>query len=156
MAGCRFASSFAAKGSARRIAYYVVIGHLEHADLPTIDVAAEGYAREGRFLVVLFPHVRSLPEIANVLQVLDANDRRACAHVAWRKHARNDAAQIGLTWRTEHGLESSVMGFAPLGTIPVTRRSPFLGLALVARWSRERVPEGQGRPGSAWSMECTA
>ncbi|MCX4246567.1 hypothetical protein [Paraliomyxa miuraensis] len=36
---------------------------------------------------------------------------------------------VGLEWRTKAGLRSQVMGFAPLGSMPVSRRSPYVALS---------------------------
>jgi hypothetical protein len=145
MTGCGFASSFAARASAKRIAYYVRVGRPEDADVSEINVATAGCARARRFVVVLFPHVRSSWEIADLLRALDANDRWACTHVPWRHHERREAALIGVSWRTPDEVWSSVMGFAPLGEMPVTRRAPFVGLAL---WpGRRDNPYRRGKPG---------
>jgi hypothetical protein len=136
MTGCRFASSFASTASARRINYYAKVGVPKSSDVPELDGATEVSARAGRFLVALFPHVRTTPELGDLLRALDESDRWGCSHVPWRAHERLDASLVRVTWRTEDGPLSSVMGFAPLGTMPVTRRAPFVGLAL---WPGGRV-----------------
>jgi hypothetical protein len=115
----------------QRLAYYVRVGQPTQDDVPTIDRWIDGAAVARRSCVVLFPHVRSLAEIAALLGVLDASDRWACTHLPWRKHAREDAALVGLSWSTSAGPCSSVMGFATIGTMPVTRRAPY---AAVAAW----------------------
>lgn len=43
---------------------------------------------------------------------------------------RDDDVAIGLWWQTAHGPWSSVMGFAPLGSMPVTRRAPYVAIVL--------------------------
>lgn len=159
MTGCLFASSFAAQGSAKRIAYYVKVGVPSASDVPELDLATENSARAGRFMVVLFPHVRTVGEIGTMLLALDASSRWACSHVPWRDHERSNASLIGLTWRTDAGLLSSVMGFAPIGVMPITRRAPIVGLAF---WPGGRVnsfrkgepsPEGVGLVDGDHGME---
>lgn len=54
----------------------------------------------------------------------------------WRKHARRGAGLVGLHFTTADGERSSVMGFAPLGCMPVTRRAPYVAIAV---WSGSKV-----------------
>ena len=41
---------------------------------------------------------------------------------------------VGIEWQIREGLVSSPMGFAPFGTMPVTRRAPY---ACIAAWPGE-------------------
>jgi len=41
-----------------------------------------------------------------------------------------------MDWTTRSGMRSAAMGFAPFGEMPVTRRAPYVALAL---WTGERL-----------------
>lgn len=78
---------------------------------------------------VLFPHIRTANGIARMLQTLDGTGGWIVRRVAWRKHERS-AVLLSLHWNTPAGPPSSAVGFAPLGTMPATRRGPFVALGV--------------------------
>jgi len=43
---------------------------------------------------------------------------------------RKGSIIVDVAWKTANGKYTSVMGFAPLGCMPVTRRAPYVALAL--------------------------
>ncbi len=45
-----------------------------------------------------------------------------------------DDVFVGVDWRVREGLVSSVMGFAPFASMPVTRRAPYV---CIAAWPGE-------------------
>lgn len=127
LAGCLFAARFA-KGN--RFRYY------HSLDEPSEDLAAEldGFvelaAGYRSVPVALFPRIRSASGTARLVKLLRKGSRWSAKEVPWRHHPREkDACLVGLEWLTSAGLRSQVMGFAPLGAMPVTRRSPYVAVA---------------------------
>jgi hypothetical protein len=128
MSGCHFAVNLAAAGA--RITYWTVHDALRRVEVRALEEIIDGSAKEGRWMIVLFPHLRTAKEVAQLLEVLRRSDRWEATRVEWRKHARANTTPIGLTFRTASNWATSVMGFAPLGTMPVTRRAPYTAFAL--------------------------
>lgn len=94
------------------------------------DVAAEAKLAS----VAVFPDLRSAEDITALVESLAATSRWVVRLPTWRRHQRDDAL-VGLYWRTPKSRLSSVMGFAPLGSMPVFRRAPYVALGL---WTGER------------------
>jgi hypothetical protein len=127
LAGCWFASRFA-KGD--RLRFYFVL------DEPSEDLAIEldGHfdraADYGSVPIALFPRIRDASGTARLVKLLRKGVRWSAKEIPWRHHPREqDACLVGLEWITSAGLRSQVMGFAPLGAMPVTRRSPYVAVA---------------------------
>ena len=117
-------------------------------DLPAIDGFIKSSAADGRTFHLLFPHIRSAAGLVRMLEVLDGSQRWTVERVPWRKYERRDAVLVGVHWANDAGNRMSVMGFAPLMTMPATRRAPYPALAIwggghdnVAR-NRQRAPRG--------------
>lgn len=129
--GCGFASSFAqATGDLRRL----IIAAVEPwqdvgADLDTALVAL---GKEEKAGLIVFP---SLDREQDMLPLFD----RLTKTGRWRwKLLREDGDElpVQITWRTDEGRESMVMGFAPFLSMPETRRAPYVCLAL---WPGQRT-----------------
>ncbi len=126
--GCSFASALVQKG---RVAFEV------HDEPPTgeVDDALDAYAASDLVVVLLLPFIASERELVEVLIGLRSNSSR------WRlrkgKHTA-DAVHVALEWTTAENLVDDTMGFAPLLTMPVPRRNPYVAIAL---W-----PGGQQNP----------
>ena len=133
LSGCHFASALAARATAGRVAYWTLRGRLTVADVPALEAMSERSGRANRFFVSIFPHLREPAEIVHMLETLASCPRWSLSVVPWRNHPREKTTQFGLTWRTKRGALTSVMGFAPLGTMPVTRRAPYVAIAF---WPR--------------------
>lgn len=84
--------------------------------------------------VAVFPAVVRIDDLQAVLTAFSGAARTAGS--PWRLRRRAKVAlpasllAIGLEWRTPEGRWSSAMGFAPLPSMPVWRRGPFLALAV--------------------------
>jgi hypothetical protein len=143
MTGCNFAAS--AVGGAR-VNYIHQLEELADADVPQLDRFIDDAATQGNFAVILFPRVRTTRGITRIIRTLNAGERWEASPVAWRNHARSGAALVGLRFRTTDRDRSSVMGFAPLGCMPVTRRAPYVALGVWAGAklnSHKRSSEGE-------------
>lgn len=126
MSGCTFAGSAASAG---RINYVVQLDELSADAVAGLEGVIDASGAEGNFALILFPRLRTQRGIGRLIQTLIGANRWGAACVPWRRHPREGAALVGLHFRTVHEERSSVMGFAPLGCMPVTRRAPFVALA---------------------------
>jgi hypothetical protein len=134
LSGCTFAATLAGnENRAGIIAYAVIVGEPTEDDVPDITAAIDSTEEAHKVAVLLFPHLRSAEDIARLIRMLCQQEPRwSCYKVDWRNHARDDAVLLALPWMTRSGFVSDTMGFAPLGSMPVTRRSPYVALALWA------------------------
>jgi hypothetical protein len=129
MTACGFAGSVA--GDAR-VNYLHLLEELTEAEVAEVDSFIDVAAAAHNFAIILFPRVRTPRGIVRLLRTLATGDRWEAARVPWRKHPREGAALVGLHFKTADGDQSSVMGFAPLGCMPVARRAPYVALAVWA------------------------
>ena len=140
MSGCTFAGTAT---SAARINYVVQLDELTGDAVAGLDGVIDASGADGNFALILFPRLRTPRGIGRLLQVLVGADRWGAARVPWRRHAREGAALVALHFRTVHKEQSSVMGFAPLGCMPVTRRAPFVALAV---WGGAKLNDHKASP----------
>ena len=144
MSGCAFAADFSRKAATKdRVAYWTLLGPLRRGDVAVLNAVIDDSASSSRFVIAIFPHVRMPDEIADTLQMLGQDARWFVERVDWRKHARGNCGLVGLTWQSPTGKRASVIGFAPLGSMPVTRRAPYTALAL---WPGPQVNEYRSEP----------
>jgi hypothetical protein len=143
--GCHFAGMLAAQA---KLNFYAVSSFAK-SDLPHIDGLIASSALDARAFVILFPQLRSAAGLVQMLDVLHGAERWTVERVPWRKHERRGAVLIGVQWSNDAGNRMSVMGFAPLMTMPATRRPPYAALAI---WggghendarNRQRAPRGK-------------
>lgn len=131
---CRFARTYAAEDpqtGESRIACSVVLERFSPEDVDDADRLFDAAANAKFFGALLFPRVRYAEEIADILAVLHASKRWRCTRENWREKVQRPAdVPVGLQWTTAAGDESSAMGFAPLGSMPVTRRAPYAAIVL--------------------------
>lgn len=85
-------------------------------------------AEHGCAGLAIFPEMREPDELAELLLALPAHPRWRLERVAMRRRPR-DGVNLLVAWRTAFDDETSVLGFAPLGSMPVTRRAPYFALA---------------------------
>lgn len=80
---------------------------------------------KNRACVLMFPSIREEENIVTLVRRLEASERWRCA---WKMQSQT--RDLNLEWLTEEGKWSSCMGFAPLLTMPPTRRAPYVAIAL--------------------------
>lgn len=140
MTACGFANVIASKG---RVNYDVRLEMLAKEDVAGIDSFIDSAAQESNFAVILFPRVRTTEEITHLLRTLASGERWKIKPVSWNKSPREGASLIGVMFKTTNLDQSSVMGFAPLGCMPVTRRAPYVALAV---WAGSRLNKHRESP----------
>ena len=129
--GCGFASSFAqATGDLRRLIIAAVDPWQDvGADL---DTALAALGKEEKAALIVFPSIDREQDLLPLFDRLAKTGR-------WKwKLLREDGETlpVQITWRTDWGCESMVMGFAPFLSMPETRRAPYVCLAL---WPGQRT-----------------
>jgi len=125
--GCEFASSLVHER--KRFYCYSVLSFAK-ADVATIiNALVTNAAADKQPAYFLFPRIRTAPGITRMLETLNGEGGWTVKRVRWRKH-RRDAVLLGAYWQTASGPLSSAIGFAPLGTMPVTRRAPFVAIGV--------------------------
>ena len=128
--GCMFATKFASAGSAGLIRPHVLTEvltatHLaEQLEPLLVDAAAHSEAA-----LLIFPDLRRDEDIARLIDKLGRYVSWTVSEIEWKDFPRSDLL-VGLDWRTPTGHFSTAMGMAPLATMPVTRRSPYVTLAI--------------------------
>lgn len=128
--GCGFAAQLAHSG---RAAFET---HLATPDAGAVDQRLDEYARSERVAILIFPLVTDEQSLVSVLCALRDGSSR------WKLRDRgptpNDRARVGVDWVTATGDLNETMGFAPLLSMPITRRAPY---AAIAAW-----PGGRSNP----------
>jgi len=134
LTGCSFARSFAKQ--AGRVAFLSWVDELSDELLGNLDAFLEQCREEDAFPFLLLPRLRDSSEIVSLISLLKTSERWEVTHTRWPSSAmaRPDVA-VGLFWKTPTRLRAAAMGFAPLGSMPVTRRAPYVALAL---WPGDR------------------
>ena len=152
-----------------RIVCSVVLQDLNDDDLGDVEASWDAAADRGDFVALLFPRLRYAHEIASVLAVLARAERWRLARAEWGRVERAEDGPLSVHWLTKEGHRSPAMGTAPLGSMPVTRRAPYVALVVwpgshanPRRQSKEGVGfvDGEHRLGDAaydkaWSATRT-
>lgn len=125
--GCAFARAHA-KEATDALLYDVHVGPLDDVFPVEVERFLDAAADENAVGIVLLPELRTGEQICELLRLLGTRPRWRIAERAWRRHARPDVL-VGVWLQTRLGEETSVMGLAPLGSMPATRRAPYVGLA---------------------------
>src|SRR5262249_10133325 len=80
----------------------------------------------------ILPGVQTEPQLVAQLLLLAVAERWSVRRVPVPQGMDTDNVFVGIEWATSSGTRSSPMGFATLGTMPVTRRAPY---TCIAAWT---------------------
>ncbi len=129
LTGCQFAARIARER--HRILSFVVPAVADEADVSGfLDTC-----REARLpAIAIFTGIRTEAALVEQLARLSEGERWRIAEVS-PDGVETDDVFVGVDWRVREGLVSSVMGFAPFASMPVTRRAPYV---CIAAWPGER------------------
>ncbi len=128
MTGCQFAARIA-----RERHQILSVAFPELVDAAAVDSVFET-CREAKLpAIAMFTGIRTEAALVEQLARMSKGDRWRITEVS-PDGAETDDVFVGVDWRVREGLVSSVMGFAPLASMPVTRRAPYL---CVAAWPGE-------------------
>lgn len=118
--GCRFAKYLATN---KRV-YHSVIH--SPAGVASINDLFLGARKERMCVVLTFPFVRNISGLCILLNSLSRLDKWS---LSVSEGVREDTVDIACVWRTPTGFKSRLMGFAPLLSMPVTRRADTVAIA---------------------------
>lgn len=125
--GCMFASRLAvdSQDETRKPQLIVAPG------LPAQDFTGffESCAQKEKPAMVLLPKIRTQEEVVDFLNELGALPKWTCQVVDVEGYPFPDAL-VQVRWDAPNGMKSEAMGFAPFSIMPVTRRAPYVALAL--------------------------
>lgn len=125
MTGCSFARDLAHPPD-RCIRYSEFI-NVDDEVPDQLTAALEGCYADGLAFVALFSSIRGRDDLLQLLAILSKAERWRCR----QDRSRNEEELlVSVEWRTPDGPRSSCLGLAPLFEMPVTRRAPFIALAL--------------------------
>jgi hypothetical protein len=135
--GCRFATMFAkplgedeARGTIRVHAIYQAAEMSAGQICSRVDPLLTEAATHPDAVVLTFPDVRSEHQVADIINSLCAGSGLwSCREVQWRDFPRSDIL-LAVEWKTPRGHISTTLGLAPFGTMPLTRRAPYVCIAL--------------------------
>ncbi len=134
LSGCTFASHLASKKDASDVFVVDEVDDDTPADLDTFLRAAHG---RKKLLLVIFRRMREAAHIRRLLRVIGRASRVEGSR--WTIEQASDSeghALLDLFWAPPGEDRASIVGFAPLGSMPVSRRAPFV--AMVA-WTAGRA-----------------
>jgi hypothetical protein len=126
LAGCYFAARLASKSRGLT----TVISAVNETTGPVVEAAIDGAAAASEPQIILFPSMRTATEVARLVARLAARRRWSLRRLTWRAAGRASDVPLSLRFTTQAGLTFAAMGLAPLGSMPVTRRAPYVAMVL--------------------------
>lgn len=136
--GCFFATALASKDTVR---FNTLLNAPCAEDFEQIDAVIEAAATDGAPVVFLWPGSNRTSDVVELLRLLSQLDRWSVERVGYGEVAE-DGAYFSVRWKTSLGSLSEVAGFAPLAEMPITRRAPYLSLAVWGGGAPEAKPVG--------------
>ncbi|MBN4049554.1 hypothetical protein JYT86_00690 [bacterium AH-315-N03] len=124
---CAFARAHA-KEASNALLYLVLTGRPDDESIRQIESFLDGAGDQKSAAVIVLPKSRAERQIIQLLTLLSDRPRWRVDRVHWKPKRARDDVLIGLWWETTSGDRTSVMGLAPLGSMPATRRAPYLAL----------------------------
>lgn len=141
LSGCRFAGQLATRGGA--VVSHAIWG-APHASRLSFLLEQEGEAKNA--VIFTFPERRTPQDVADLLSGLSEDDRWESRELLAPTPLVAPGRLLQLTWRTAYDRTMTVLGLGPFGTMPVTRRAPYVGLAV---WPGHEENDWYfGRPGA--------
>jgi hypothetical protein len=122
LSGCWFASNVAV--GAGKIGLPVIGRDLE---IDLLESALDGLSKLGYPSVALFPWVSGEADLVAIVAALQARPRWEC-HIVEGLPIPRPCTAVSISYETISGEKSSAMGFAPLLSMPITRRAPIAGV----------------------------
>ena len=131
--GCQFAPRMAWRGTDQPSSLRIleVFGGVDIEVTEALNRFIDQAATAGTAAIIIFPEMRSARELLEALKALAASERWRLSAPPWPRHDR-DGVLVAIDYETSTSARypSKVLGFAPLGSMPVTRRAPYFGLGL--------------------------
>lgn len=122
MTGCVYAGHIASKP--KGYTWHVLERAVRATSLNALLDAEEQAA------IVLSPRSASPADVASLLRALRRSDRWQATDVSTASDVERALVRIDLKWRRADGGFASVVGFGPLRCMPISRRAPYVALAM--------------------------
>ena len=128
--GCWFVAKLATESKRNGLLLATFPGSTSPKELDAFFLLAGGQHLPA---IAIFPNIRTEHELADQLLVFAVGERWRVRRVPVPEGLETDDVLVGIEWETaDAGVRSSPMGFASLGTMPVTRRAPY---TCIAAWT---------------------
>lgn len=147
--GCRFAAKLAAAPDSESWIDEVLLDPANLQAIDSVNRSLDAFAGAAEAFQLILPTVDSPADLCDFLgRLLSQCPRWFMVEVPWPDGESRDDVQIGLRWRLPADEAVSwVLGFAPLDSMPFTRRAPFSSI-IWRSGGPGRCPDimGHGRP----------
>jgi hypothetical protein len=127
--GCWFAALLAKEIKRDRLLMATFPGT---ATVDQIDALFDLASTRSLPAIAILPGLRTEPQLVDQLLILAAGERWSVRRVPLPQGMTTDDVLVGIEWMTTTNTRSSPMGFATIGTMPVTRRAPY---TCIAAWT---------------------
>lgn len=124
--GCSFA--YEAVKDGRGVAYVTFVGEVDDSTGTELNTVLDQAATDDDLAIMIFPNLRAADEVEALLASL-VIDRR------WSRQSTNEQDRFGrevrsdrLYWENAGSEKVSIMGMAPMFSMPITRRAPYVTL----------------------------
>jgi hypothetical protein len=122
--GCAFAT-WAAKND--RLRYASFFDPPDEAVIRQLSLHIRVAQSQEQLALAVLPSIETEQQLRSLIELLGRDPQ-------WNviRLPIPDRFALDLRWKASESLEASAIGFAPLGTMPVTRRSPYVALGVWA------------------------
>jgi hypothetical protein len=124
LSGCLFVPRLSAAGCTA-IRFRSLPGPTDEQTPVLVDAAMREATEDGKAIVLTFPFLKSAYDVATLLRTLASDRHWTCVE---RPGSDASILNVDATWQVNGDKFSRVMGLAPLGTMPLTRRAPYVAL----------------------------
>jgi len=122
--GCAFATWAATHD---RIRYASFFDPPDDAGIRQLSLHIRVAQSHEQLALAVFPNIETEQLLLSLLELLDRDPQWNVVRLPI-----SDRLAFDLRWKASDSLEASAIGFAPLGTMPVTRRSPYVAIGVWA------------------------
>jgi hypothetical protein len=111
--------------------FYPVVPLDADVDVDALHDGIRVAAESASVAILIFPAIKDEAGLADLLRRMATHGRWSCSEFTDREGLEDHELAIDLRWKKDSGeLDSSIMGFAPFASMPLTRRAPFVAMAL--------------------------
>jgi hypothetical protein len=132
LSGCHFVAGLI---NEQRINCFIIDSNDRHA-LADFEKYLDDCTKAKIAAVGIFPSLKSEVELSEFIHKFTKSGRWEIKYF----DGPSNLQVVSINWKTEEGKLSSAMGFAPLMSMPVTRRAPYVGLAV---WPGPQKPNSK-------------
>lgn len=141
--GCGFAQQMASEAKG-----LIWLPTIHQVDAPALDVfesILDSASESGAVVIAVLPQHRTHANVVDLALTLRDRERWSVKAQPYA-HALPGCTALEISWFAP-GFSATVMGFAPFGEMPVSRRAPYAALALSAGGKRNPFFD-KGAPGT--------